>query len=97
MASERFVVGVHFTRHRGGPGHLTIEPGVLVLATKRREVKQTSGTVTWEHKRFEPPWGNHWIAVTDGDVTGHAVVGRKRAQQLLALAEAAGFPVERAG
>ena len=91
------MVGVHFTRHRGGPGSVTVSRGVLTLADRRgkRSLRHTDPRLHCERKRFEPPWGNHWIELTDGDTTAHAVVSRRRADRVLAAAEGAGFTVER--
>jgi hypothetical protein len=94
-AADRFLVGVHFQRHRGGPGHLTVAPGEIVLATRTRTVRQVAPVVRLTRKRLEPPWGNHWIEVTDGSVTGHAVTSRRRAEALLSAITAAGFTVDR--
>ena len=93
---ERFTVGVHFTRHRGGPGSVTVSRGLLVLADRRgtRTVRHTDPRLHCERKRFEPPWGSHWIELTDGEVTAHAVVSRRRAGRVLAAAERSGFSVE---
>jgi len=95
--AEPIRVGVHFSRHRGGPGRLTVEPGRIVLATRNasRSVVHTAGPVRLEVKRWEPPWGNHWIAVTDGAVEAHAVVSRRRAARILTLVGECGFAVER--
>lgn len=97
MAAERFLVGVHFSRHRGGPGHVTVAPGELVLTTRsgKQSMTHRQGPVRLERKRFEPPWGNHWIALTDGAVTAHVVTGRKRAERVLAAVSDAGFTVLR--
>ena len=94
---ERFVVGVHFTRHRGGPGSVTVDRGVLTLADRKgtRTVRHTDPRLHCERKRFEPFWGNHWISLTDGEVTAHAVVSRRRADRILQAAAANGFTVER--
>lgn len=95
----RFLVGVHFRRHLGGPGHLTVSTGSLVLTDRRarRRVEHAGSVVRVERKRWEPPTGNHWIEVTDGSVTAHATASRRRAARVLAAVEAAGFTVERVG
>lgn len=87
-------MGVHYSRHRGGPGWVEITPGEVVLTGRGRTLRHTSPVLQVERKRFEPPWGNHWIALTDGEVTGHVVVSRRRAEALLAEAERCGFRVE---
>jgi hypothetical protein len=94
---QRFLVGVHFRRHFGGPGHLTVGPGELVLTDRRatRSVTHRGTSVTVEKKRFEPPTGNHWIAITDGETTGYAAISRKRAERVLAAVEECGFSVVR--
>jgi hypothetical protein len=97
MSAQRFFVGVHFQRHFGGPGHLNVSPGALVLTNRRgsREVRQRGGSVVVERKRWEPPTGNHWVEVTDGEETGWATVPRRRAERIAAALEAAGFEVLR--
>lgn len=89
---------MHFRRHFGGPGHLTVAPGQITLSDRKaiQEVVQASGIVRVERKRFEPPTGNHWIAVTDGELTGWATMGRKRADAILGQMTECGFTVERA-
>lgn len=32
---QRFLVGVHFRRHFGGPGHVTVAPGEIVLTDRK--------------------------------------------------------------
>lgn len=93
----RILVGVHFRRHFGGPGHVTITPGQIVLTDRKatRSVTHTAQVVRVEKKRFEPPTGNHWIELTDGTDTGWAAVSRKRAETVLAAMTAAGFTVEK--
>ena len=94
----RFLVGVHFRRHFGGPGHLTVAPGALTLADRKetRTVVQTSGPVRVEKKRFEMPGTNYWLELTDGTTTAWATMSRKRADAVLAAVAEAGFGVERA-
>jgi hypothetical protein len=94
---ERFLVGVHFRRHFGGPGHVTVAPGEIVLTDRKatRTVRHTDQVVKVEKKRFEPPTGNHWIELSDGQSVGYAAISRKRADGLLAAMEACGFRVER--
>lgn len=94
---QRYLVGAHFRRHFGGPGHLTVAPGEIVLSDRKatRAVTQTGGSVRVQRKRLEPPTGNHWIAVTDGEVTGYATMGRKRADTILALMAECGFTIDR--
>lgn len=93
----RILVGVHFRRHVGGPGHLTIAPGELVLTDRRgiRRVVHRGDTVHVERKRWEPPTGNHWIEVGDGGVTAYATAGRGRTARVVAALEACGFTVRR--
>ena len=93
----RILVGVHFRRHFGGPGHVTISPGSIVLTDRKatRSVTHAGTVVRVERKRFEPPTGNHWIEITDGVETGWAAVSRKRAETVLAAMVEAGFSVER--
>ncbi len=94
---SRFLVGVHFRRYFGGPGHLAVTSGGVTLTDRkgRRAVTQPVGVVRVERKRFEPPTGNHWIEVTDGYLIGHATMSRRRADQVVAALLAAGFAVER--
>ena len=94
---QRWLVGVHFRRHFGGPGHLTVAPGEITLTDRKgtRTLVQTGGTVVLERKRFEPPTGNHWVHVTDGEVTAWATMGRTRAEAVLAVVQECGFDVER--
>lgn len=94
--SDRILVGFHVRRHFGGPGHLTVEPGSLVLTDRRgkRSVRHVGDVVRLERKRFEPPGTNHWLEVTDGDATAWATFGRRRAERVLAALDAAGFTVE---
>lgn len=94
---QRHLVGAHFRRHFGGPGHLTVEPGRITLTDRKatRSVTQDGGVVRVERKRFEPPTGNHWIAVTDGEITAWATMGRKRADTILGQMAECGFTVER--
>lgn len=88
---------MHFHRYFGGPGHLTVSPGRLVLSDRRarRTVVHASSVVRIERKRWEPPTGNHWIEITDGRVTGHATASRGRTERVVAVLVAAGFEVER--
>lgn len=93
--SERILVGVHFRRHFGGPGHLAVAPGALVLSDRRarRSVAHAGTVVRLEHKRWEPPGTNRWLEVSDGTVTAWATMGRRRAERVVAALEAAGFEV----
>ena len=98
MDTVRILVGVHFGRHFGGPGHVTVSPGSIVVTDRkeRRRVVQTAPVVRLERKRWEPPTGNHWIEVTDGEQTCWLTASRRRAARVVAALEAAGFTVERA-
>ena len=93
--SERLLVGVHFSRHFGGPGHLTVRPGSLLLADRRgrRSVVHTDPVVHLERKRWEPPGTNRWLELGDGTTTAWATMGRRRAARVVALLESAGFEV----
>jgi hypothetical protein len=94
---QRFLVGVHFRRHFGGPGHVTVAPGEIVLTDRKatRTVVHQANTIKVAKKRFEPPTGNHWIELTDGEVTGYAAISRKRADRILEAMADAGFTIER--
>jgi hypothetical protein len=93
--AQTFLVGVHFRRYFGGPGRVRVEPGQIVLTDRKatRTLIHTGPVVTVERKRFEPPTGNHWIELTDGTVTAHVAVSRKRAERVLAAITACGFEV----
>ncbi|MCW2543531.1 MAG: hypothetical protein JWM40_1083 [Frankiales bacterium] len=87
---------MHFRRHFGGPGHVTVAPGEIVLTDRKatRTVVHRGNVVKVERKRFEPPTGNHWIELTDGELTGYAAISRKRAQLVLDAMTACGFTVQ---
>ena len=97
MSPQRFLVGVHFRRHFGGPGHLEVSAGEVRLTNRRgtREVRQAGGSVVVQRKRWEPPTGNHWIEFTEGDDVGRATVPRHRAERIAAALAQAGFDVVR--
>ena len=92
----RILVGVHFSRHFGGPGHLTVQPGSLVLTDRRarRSVAHVGDVVRLERKRWEPPGTNRWLEVSDGETTAWATMGRRRAARVVAALEASGYVVE---
>ncbi|MDO9456695.1 hypothetical protein [Nocardioides sp.] len=94
--AERFLVGFHVRRHFGGPGHLEVAPGALVLTDRRgrRSVRHVGLVVRLERKRWEPPGTNRWLEVTDGETTAWATMGRRREARVVAVLEAAGFSVE---
>lgn len=95
---QRFLVGVHFRRHFGGPGHLTVSPGRLVLTDRKgtRTVTHQGTTVGVERKRWEPPTGNHWLAISDGETTAWATVSRTRLALIEQAMRLSGFALDRA-
>ena len=92
---QRILVGAHFRRHFGGPGHLLVSPGSLVLTKGDRTLTHAGALVRLEKKRWEPPGTNHWFTLSDGTTTAWATASRSRAERLVAALEECGFTVER--
>ena len=92
---ERILVGAHFRRHFGGPGHLLVSPGRLELTKRDRSVVHAGAVVRLERKRWEPPGTNHWFTLSDGTTTGWATASRSRAERIVTALEGCGFTVER--
>ena len=59
-----------------------------------RRVVHRGDSVRVERKRFEPPTGNHWIEVSDGEATAYATAGRRRVTRVIAALEEFGFTVQ---
>lgn len=90
------LVGMHRSRHVGGPGRLSAIPGGVELVHRRgrHHVRHRADVVRLERTRWEPPTGNHWFELRDGEVTAWVTASRRRALRVVALLHAQGLEIE---